>query len=76
MIILPEPLAAWVEAQVRAGRYASASDYVCDLIRQDQAAKIKKLQAMIKDAPEGEETGPMDAEGLLADMHAARFKKP
>ncbi|MCR6643594.1 MAG: type II toxin-antitoxin system ParD family antitoxin [Terricaulis sp.] len=75
MITLPEPLAAWVEAQVRAGRYGSASEYVCDLIRRDQAARVGKLQAMIRDAPEGEETGPMDAEGLLADMHAARNEK-
>jgi len=35
-ISLPDELKAHVEAQVRAGQFANASDYVRDLIRYDQ----------------------------------------
>ncbi|MCA9758700.1 MAG: type II toxin-antitoxin system ParD family antitoxin [Candidatus Eisenbacteria bacterium] len=35
-ISLPEPMRAWVEDQIRQGRYGDASEYVRDLIRRDQ----------------------------------------
>lgn len=35
-ISLPGPLREWVQKRVEDGRYASASDYVRDLIRKDQ----------------------------------------
>uniref|UniRef100_UPI0035B660DC ribbon-helix-helix domain-containing protein n=1 Tax=Yunchengibacter salinarum TaxID=3133399 RepID=UPI0035B660DC len=35
-ITLPDSLKAWADQQVRSRRYASASDYLCDLVRQDQ----------------------------------------
>ncbi|HRO03416.1 MAG TPA: type II toxin-antitoxin system ParD family antitoxin [Terricaulis sp.] len=76
-ISLPEPLKDWVEAQTRTGRYANASDYVRDLIRRDQerAAKIGKLQTMITEGIESEDSGPLDLEGFLADMHARHAGK-
>jgi antitoxin ParD1/3/4 len=48
-VSLPEPMRDWVEAQTRAGRYSSASDYVRDLIRRDQerADKMAELQRLI-----------------------------
>ena len=48
-VSLPEPMRDWVEAQARAGRYSSASDYVRDLIRRDQerADKLAELQRLI-----------------------------
>lgn len=36
-ISLPDPMRDFVEARIAGGHYASASDYVRDLIRRDQA---------------------------------------
>ena len=48
-ISLPDPMKDWVNAQTETGRYSNASDYVRDLIRQDQerAGKIEQLQRLI-----------------------------
>ncbi|MBI1384717.1 MAG: type II toxin-antitoxin system ParD family antitoxin [Rhizobiales bacterium] len=48
-ISLPDPMKDWVTAQTRTGRYANASDYVRDLIRQDQerVANIAQLQQLL-----------------------------
>lgn len=48
-VSLPDPMKAWVEAQAETGRYASASDYLRDLIRRDQErlAKLGDLQRLI-----------------------------
>lgn len=51
-ISLPDPMKAWVEAQSADGKYANSSDYVRDLIRQDQinAEKIANMQRLIDEA--------------------------
>lgn len=48
-ISLPDRMKKWVEKQVKTGRYANASDYVRDLIRerQDEAAATAELQRLI-----------------------------
>jgi antitoxin ParD1/3/4 len=58
-VSLPDPMRDWVEAQARAGRYSSASDYVRDLIRRDQerSGKLAELQKLIT---EGIESGVSD----------------
>lgn len=35
-ISVPDPMRDWVQKRIESGRYASASDYVRDLIRRDQ----------------------------------------
>ncbi|MCK4841559.1 MAG: type II toxin-antitoxin system ParD family antitoxin [Methylococcales bacterium] len=37
-ISLPEKMRNWVQAQIQSGKYSSSSDYIRDLIRQDQEA--------------------------------------
>ncbi|MBU2379468.1 MAG: type II toxin-antitoxin system ParD family antitoxin [Alphaproteobacteria bacterium] len=51
-ISLPDQMKAWVEAQTADGRYANSSDYVRDLIRQQQvkAEKIAHWDALIDEA--------------------------
>ncbi len=51
-VSLPAELKAWVERQVRAGRYSNASEYVRDLIRRDQdrAGKIARMQMLVDEA--------------------------
>lgn len=48
-ISVPDPMKDWVQAQVNNGAYANTSDYVRDLIRQDQEykSKLAALQAAI-----------------------------
>jgi len=41
-VSLPEPMKAWVEAQVESGHYSNASDYVRALIRRDQEYQDKR----------------------------------
>lgn len=51
-VSVPDALKNWCEAQVSHGRYSTTSDYVRDLIRQDQnrQAGIRALQAAIDEA--------------------------
>lgn len=51
-ISLPDKMKEWVEEQVATGRYANASDYMRDLVREDQdrTMVISELQAMIDEA--------------------------
>jgi len=52
-ISLPDPMREWIEAQVRGGEYANASDYIRDLIRHDQRQREALKLALI----EAEESG-------------------
>lgn len=51
-VSLPDPMKEWVEAQIVAGEFASASDYVRDLIRRDRERKagLAALGKLIDDA--------------------------
>ncbi|MBA4804565.1 MAG: type II toxin-antitoxin system ParD family antitoxin [Brevundimonas sp.] len=51
-VSLPEDLNAWVEAQVRAGRYRDAGEVVRDLLRREQvrAGKIAHLERLVDEA--------------------------
>ncbi|MEG3147054.1 type II toxin-antitoxin system ParD family antitoxin [Sphingomonas sp. RT2P30] len=51
-ISLPPALKEWLDRMVEEGRYASASDYVRELIRreQDNADKLARLRAAIDQA--------------------------
>lgn len=48
-ISLPDPMKDWIATQIEAGKYATSSDYLRDLIRRDQEYKEKQkaLQAAI-----------------------------
>lgn len=48
-VSIPDPMKDWCEAQIREGRYSTASDYIRDLIRRDQDMRsgVKALQAAI-----------------------------
>jgi antitoxin ParD1/3/4 len=47
-ISLPDPLRDYVQDRIDSGQYASASDYVRDLIRRDQG-RIKDEQRWLRD---------------------------
>ena len=47
-ISLPEPLKRFVDEQIAAGRYSSASEYVRALIRQDEKHKAQeRLESLL-----------------------------
>ena len=55
-VSMPNAMREWIDAQVEAGEYANASDYVRDLIRHDQRARDSLRLALI----EGEKSGLSD----------------
>jgi antitoxin ParD1/3/4 len=68
-ISLPDPMKQWVERQAEQGRYANASDYVRDLIREryarerERATKLKALDEALAQGIADAEAGrvmPLD----------------
>lgn len=55
-ISIPDPMKDWVQSQVETGIYANSSDYVRDLIRQDQE-KRNKIQALQEAITAGLQSG-------------------
>lgn len=56
-ISLPDPLKKFVEGQISTGRYSSASEYVRELIRNDEKRKAEEqLEAQLLEGLSGDET--------------------
>lgn len=55
-VTLPDPMKDWVRKQIEGGKYASASDYVRDLIRRDQERR-EAIAALDLALDEGEASG-------------------
>jgi len=56
-ISLPECLKKFVDGQVASGRYSSVSEYIRELIREDEKRKAQaRLEALLLEGLEGEET--------------------
>jgi antitoxin ParD1/3/4 len=52
-VSLPDAMREWIDAQIAAGEYANASDYIRDLVRHDQRQRDALRLALI----EGEKSG-------------------
>ena len=50
---MPDTMREWIDAQIEAGEYANASDYIRDLIRHDQRERDRLRLALL----EGEKSG-------------------
>jgi antitoxin ParD1/3/4 len=55
-ISLPDAMREWIDAQVRVGEYANASDYIRDLIRHDQRQREGLRLALIEAEQSGVST--------------------
>ena len=56
-ISLPEPLKQFVDGQIAAGRYGSASEYMCELIRADEKCKAEeRLETLLLEGLQSAET--------------------
>ncbi|MCI5047833.1 MAG: type II toxin-antitoxin system ParD family antitoxin [Aquisalinus sp.] len=71
-ISLPSTLKEWVEEQARDGNYSNTSDYMRDLIRQEQTRreKIAHMQQLVTEALESG-AGSSTPDELLARARAA-----
>lgn len=67
-VSLPDPMEAWVEAEVQDGRYINISDYVRELIRHDldRQLAIAKLQQVVDEDLASGSAGRLDVEAFLA----------
>ncbi len=65
-ISLPDPMRDWVESRLATGLYANNSDYVRDLIRQDQLRtnKLAVLQQAITAGLESGDAGELDMQSI------------
>lgn len=55
-ISLPEPLKHFVDGQIASGRYSSVSEYVRELIRDDEKRKATaRLELLLLEGLQGEE---------------------
>jgi antitoxin ParD1/3/4 len=55
-VSVPDPMRDWVQQRIESGQYASASDYVRDLIRRDQMHADER-ESLIAALIEGEKSG-------------------
>jgi antitoxin ParD1/3/4 len=56
-ISLPEPLKEFVDGQIASGRYSSASEYVRELIRDDEKRKAEeRLESLLLEGLSGDES--------------------
>ena len=60
-ISIPDKLKAWVESRVADGSYASSSDYLRDLVRQDQRER-RRLEWLGAEIQAGFDSGISDTD--------------
>jgi antitoxin ParD1/3/4 len=71
-ISLPDQLKEFVDGQVGSGRYSSVSEYVRDLIRDDEKRKAReKLEAMLMDGLQSGEPTEMTRQDWADIRHEA-----
>ena len=70
-ISIPDKLKAWVESRVADGSYASSSDYLRDLVRQDQRERVR-LEWLRAEIQAGRDSGISDRslQDIVAEARA------
>lgn len=70
-VSLPEPMKDWIDSQVSNGEYASASDYVRDLVRRDRQRRghgltLEELRQILAES-RASGAGTLDIEALFEE---------
>jgi antitoxin ParD1/3/4 len=74
-ISLPEPMTEFVEEQVRAGEYSSASEYIRELVRADQKRHAKaQLEQVLLSAIDSGDAMDLTPEMLEDVVHRLRAR--
>lgn len=68
-VSLPAPLKSWVEERAQDGSFSNVSDYVRDLIRQDQLKEqaISDVQALIDAGIDSGPPGSFDMKAFVSE---------
>ena len=81
-ISLPEPVEEFVDGQIAAGRYGSAGEYMCKLIRADEKYKAEeRVETLPLEGLQGAETELTPAgwgeirQEAIAQMKARRHRQ-
>lgn len=71
-ISLPDPLKEYIDDQLASGRYSSASEYVRELIRDDEKRKAQdRLEVLLLEGLGGKQTALTKAEWQAIRKEAA-----
>jgi antitoxin ParD1/3/4 len=74
-ISLPEPMKQWVEAQVAAGGYGTASEYFCHLLRAEQQRLLREqIDRTLHESLDSGPSTPMTAEDWERIRRAGRMR--
>ncbi|HWZ52530.1 MAG TPA: type II toxin-antitoxin system ParD family antitoxin [Granulicella sp.] len=74
-ISLPESMKQYVEEQVEAGEYGSASEYIRELVRADQKRHAKaQLEQVLLSAIGSGDAGELTAEAIEDARHRLRAR--
>lgn len=74
-VSLPDTMRDYIEQQVKAGGYGSVSEYIRDLIRQDQKRKAKEhLETLLLEGIESGTATPMSDQDWTEIRQAVRDK--
>ncbi len=71
-ISVPDPMKDWIDLQAKGGQYGGASDYIRDLVRQDQNKRAER-EELIQALKEGEESATLKM--TRAELHAEAREK-
>lgn len=64
-ISIPEQMRNWIDNQIKQGRYTSTSDYMRDLIRNDQRSR-ERLDHLLLDGINSGPSAPLDMKAIKA----------
>lgn len=75
--VLGDYFSAFIEQQVKAGRYTSASEVIREGLRllEDQEKQRQALRDALKTGLDSEDLGPFDINKFLAEAHARHARK-
>jgi antitoxin ParD1/3/4 len=77
-ISVPEPMRAWVEAQIKRGRFGNASEYFRELIRRDQERLAQeRLEQLLLEGMDSGPTSPLTKKDWaeIRDVVAQRLEE-
>lgn len=71
-ISVPDPMKDWIDRQAKGGQYGGASDYIRDLVRQDQNRRAER-EELIQALKEGEDSPTLKM--TRTELHSEARKK-